>query len=268
MSRRRRRNPVAHSARSASAGAGAHDIATTDTEPAPPLFTRLEAMVNLAMRTVVPVIGVLFLGYDAKRLAALYFVDTWLCFASLFGLLMYQYLPIGRGEKLRWIDTVNGYAGFWLAGLFAASCVMFAAGFPMIFVLSWADVRAMANDQNFLLTLGGHVASSTVAFVMQTLRTRIDEGIKLRLRHRIEFAFLRWIAVYMVVMAATLLGASLGTSVGQTLAVVLVLSYAALTVVAELYPEEIRRALTRSRSHERVRAAAAATPARTPRRRA
>ena len=206
-------------------------------------------MVNLAMRTVVPVVGVLFLGYDAKRLATLYFIDTWLCFSTLFGLLMFQYLPIRYDADAGWADWANNYAGYWLFGAFGASCVMFAAAFPMFFVLTWSDVKAMANDQTLLLTLASHLSASMLAFFMQNLRTRVDEATRLRVRHRIEFTFLRWIAVYMLVMAATTLGFALGTlgPFGErTLAMVLVLVYAGLTVVAELYPEETRRMLARS----------------------
>jgi hypothetical protein len=243
MSRRRKRF------KSSATPASARDADIAQAQP--PLFTRIEAMVNLALRTVVPVVGVLFLGYDAKQLAALYFVDTWLSLATLFGLLIFQYLPIPREGDISWADRINGYAGYWLFGIFAASCAMTAAAFPMFFVLSWADVRTMANDQTFLGTLASHLVASLLAFTQQSRSTRVDDSTRLRIRHRIDFAFLRWIGVYALVMAATQLGFALGTfgPLGdRMLAMVLVICYAALTVAAELYPEETRRMMARSRA--------------------
>ena len=193
------------------------------------------AIASVVARNLVPVAGVLFLGWSAANLLVLYYIDTVVAFAVVVLLVVRHVTGMGKPDEparalagpLDWIR-----AGF--GSLLGAVLICLPLGVPVFILLAqfgWSPAAALA-DRSFLIGLAMQVAGSAAACVhthRELLARDDDERV---LKHRAAFIVARWVVV--IVAATTGLVGLLGPWIGGAL---MVLVYAGATVYFELLPD-------------------------------
>lgn len=189
---------------------------------------------SLIARNLVPVAGVLFLGWSAPDLLVLYFVDTVLAIAGLLLLVAVYITGIGSVKRPRpfrggadWI-RVSGFSllGGLLIGL--------PFGVPLYILLAdfdWSPVAALGNHSLvYGLAMQAFISAMECVRACRELAGRDD--VNRVLMHRTGFVFARWMVV--LIAAMTGLPGSLGPKIGG---MIVLLVYAGATVYFELFPD-------------------------------
>ena len=193
------------------------------------------AIASLISRNLVPVAGVIFLGWSAPNLLLLYFIDTVLEFAVVILLVVRHVTGMGKPEDAP--RPIRG-PGDWLrsgfGALLGALLVCLPLGVPLFILLAefnWS-VSSVLADRSFLIGLGLQVAGSAAGCVRahRDLLARDDD--ERLLKRRVAFLIARWMVV--VIAAFTGVAAILGPWIGGAL---MVLVYAGTTVYFELLPD-------------------------------
>jgi len=223
--------------------------------PVPPI-----AIAQIIARNVVPLAGVLFLGWRAGSVLLLYFLDTMLSITVIFAALMWVF---GRtkpeGARL---DAFKIAA----ATLFVTAFFAIPLGMPVFFVFAASDVhwRDLLEDPGLRT---GAVMLAIAAFwsyveLWRALHTATPE--QLRIKRRFALVFLRWIGVLMIIYFG----------LGIYFPVLVIAGYAALSIWSEIAPDRFLRAAGDAEDADDVDAPrqpgsnAATTPARAPRQQA
>ena len=195
----------------------------------------LPRIASLVSRNLMPVAGVLLLGWSAPDLLILYYLDTILGLAVVVLLIARHVTGLGkpgeRGRPLRGpLDWVRAAAG----ALLAAVLIGLPLGVPLFILLAqfdWSIEPALA-DRAFVSGLAVQAAGSAYGCIQahrDLLARDDDEHV---LKHRAAFVVGRWMVV--LVVAMTGFAALFGPRFGGAL---VVLAYAGATVYFELYPE-------------------------------
>jgi hypothetical protein len=195
----------------------------------------LPRIASLVSRNLVPVIGVLLLGWSAPDLLILYYLDTVLGLAVVVLLIARHVTGLGkvgeRGRPMKGpLDWARGAAG----ALLAAVLIGLPLGVPLFIMLAqfdWSLDTALA-DRAFLTGLAMQAAGSVYGCIeahRDLLARDDDEHV---LKHRAAFVVGRWMVV--LIAAMTGLAALFGPRFGGAL---VVLAYAGATVYFELFPE-------------------------------
>ncbi len=198
------------------------------------------AVASLIARNLVPIGGVIFLGWSAPNLLVLYFVDTTLSLAAV--LLLVVERITGLGGKP--VAGVVGWVKATLGALFAAAVVALPLGVPVVILLAqfdWSPVAAF-GDRGFREGLLLQALTSVYGFMQAQRELATRAEAEAMLKRRSIFIFARWIAV---VVAAIVLPAELfGPRIGGTL---ILLVYAGASVWFELFPESAESWLLRGK---------------------
>jgi len=198
-------------------------------------------MADVLLRNAIPIIGVLFLHYDAQRMLMLYLLDTWISLvmvAALQALLTQRLANDGAGNGR---SVIANYFDALVSSLVVISFIMVPVLAPALLVVTHEEGLALLRSDSTLWPLVAANASALVlSFVVQsvTMPTRPDtEG---HLKHRFLLGFFRWLAVvalfYMV--GGFLLEFEGG---GRILVALSVLLYGGFSIYAEFYPDHIQR---------------------------
>src|SRR4029078_2853865 len=104
------------------------------------------AIANAVVRNLVPLAGILFLGWSAANVLILYFVDTLLAVAVMFAGLARHFLPPPTDEG--WAARANAEVGCVGSALFLCAFFAVPLGIPLIFMLLGSDVawRDLLSD--------------------------------------------------------------------------------------------------------------------------
>jgi len=202
--------------------------------PAPP--TPLD-YANAVARNVVPLAGIVFLGWSAANVLILYFVDTLLAMVVIFAGLMRHFMPPPKDEG--WAARANAEAGYVGVALLIVAFFAVPLGVPLIFMLAGSDVtwRGLLGNQEFRI---GLVLQAIAAFwsghgLYQALREHTPA--ELRLKRRFALVFLRWMAVLM----STYIGFAF--LLGRFAPIVFVAVYTAATIMIDVAPDRFLRAM-------------------------
>jgi len=190
---------------------------------------------SLVSRNLVPIAGVLLLGWSAPDLLILYYLDTILGLAVVVLLIARHVTGLGKpgeqGKPMKGpLDWVRAAAG----ALLAAVLIGLPLGVPLFILLAqfdWSIEPALA-DRAFVSGLAVQAAGSVYGCIQahrDLLARDDDEHV---LKHRAAFVVGRWMVV--LVVAMTGFAALFGPRFGGAL---VVLAYAGATVYFELFPE-------------------------------
>ena len=198
-------------------------------------FVFLDAA-QIVARNVVPLAGILLLGWSAQNVLIVYFVDTLLSITVLFAGTLRKFAPPIEDDG--WAARLNGEAGMVGGALFIACMLAFPLGLPILFMLGGeVDWQALRSDRQLHIGLLWQFAAAVWSYVglYQALRTATPE--QLRLKRRFSLVFLRWIA--MVVAAYSPLALAPRPFAGF----VFVAIYAGVSIWAELAPDHFLRVM-------------------------
>lgn len=202
--------------------------------PAPP--SPLD-IASTTARNLVPLGGIVFLGWPAATVLVLYFADTLFAMAVMFAGLMRHFMPPPEDDG--WAARVNAEVGGVAAALFLSAVIAVPLGMPVIFVLGSASTSArdLFADPGFAvgLVLQAIAAFWSGAGLYRALRTQTPE--QLRLKRRFALVFLRWI----VVLIATYSG--LVFLFGRFAPFAFVVIYAVASIMIDVAPDRFLRAM-------------------------
>lgn len=188
-------------------------------------------------RNLIPLGGILFLGWSADNVLLLYFVDTMLAIAVMFAGLMRYFAPPGNQPGVA--ARINAEVGYVAVALFLAAFISIPLGMPVYVIFIYGDVElsALFADQAFR---GGLVMQAIAAFwsgwgLYRALATHTPE--ELRLKRRFALVFLRWVAVLMVAFSGFLF------VFGKFASFVLVAVYVVASIMIDVAPDKFLRAM-------------------------
>jgi hypothetical protein len=195
----------------------------------------LPRVASLVSRNLMPVVGVLLLGWSAPDLLVLYYLDTVLGFAVVVLLIARHVTGLGKaGEVGKPLDGPLDWVRSAAGSLLGAVLIGLPLGVPLFIMLAqfdWSIATALA-DRAFVGGLAVQAAGSVYGCVQahrDLLARDDDEHV---LKHRAAFVVGRWMVV--LVAAMTGLAAVFGPRFGGAL---VLLAYAGASVYFELYPE-------------------------------
>jgi hypothetical protein len=206
-------------------------VDTADTTPS------ALAIAQVVVRNAVPVAGILFFGWHAFNVLALYLLDT---------LMMIAALCAGVARAFTAVDTeslagrANTEFGLIAAGVFIAGFMAIPLGVPLIFMANgdFATMKATFTDRGFYIGAAIQAAMALMFYI--DIRRAIAAGAtpdSLRLKRRFALIFLRWIAVLMVAYFG------IGQLFGHYAPFLFVIVYVVASIVAELAPDRFLRAM-------------------------
>ncbi len=193
------------------------------------------AIAQAVAHNLVPLAGILFLGWSAQNVMILYFADTLFAMVVMFAGLLRSFIPPSAAEG--WAARVNAEVGYVGGGLFLAAVVGFPLGVPLLFILadvSWSDLLA---DPAFR---SGLVLQAIAAFwsgrdLYRALKTHTPE--ELRVKRRFALVLLRWMAVIVTMYTG------LPFLLGRFAPLFFVAVYAIATIMIEVAPDKFLRAV-------------------------
>lgn len=181
-------------------------------------------------RNIVPLAGIVFLGWNAQNVLIVYFADTMLTLAVLFaGVLRHFAPPI---ENDGWAARVNGEVGMIGGAVFLMLVIAVPLGIPLLFMLGGRfDWRAVLNDSNLQVGLLWQCIAAFWSYVELYRALRHATADQLRLKRRFALVFLRWIALVFVAIFGV------GFVLGRYNALFFVAIYVGVSIWAEIAPD-------------------------------
>ena len=215
-----------------------------------PVATTPVEIANTVARNIVPLGGILFLGWSAPTVLVLSFVDTMLAIAVMAaGVMRYFMPPADDGPAAR----ANGEVGVAAAALFLAACIAVPLGVPLIFMLAGSEtsLASLFSDPQFRagLLMQAIAAFWSCAGLYRALRIHTPD--ELRIKRRFSLVFLRWVAVMMVLYTG------LAFLFGRWAPIVFVAVYAGTSIVIDIAPDKFLSVMPKAAED----ASPAATPA-------
>lgn len=197
-------------------------------------FSHLDAA-HIVARNIVPLAGILLLGWSAQSVLIVYFVDTILAMTVLFAGVLRKFAPPIEDDG--WAARLNGEVGMIGGAAFVACFLAIPLGLPILFMLGGRVDWQALSDRQLQIGLLWQCAAAAWSYLAlyHALRTATPE--QLRLKRRFSLVFLRWIA--MVIAAYS----PLALVAGRYSALVFVAIYAGVSIWAELAPDHFLRVM-------------------------
>jgi MFS family permease len=198
-----------------------------------------ERVVFVIARNLIPVIGVLFLGWSAVNLVLLYFADTLAGMWALIAAWLTQFF--GGWTTLPFTKRFTNFLYVVGLSLFLIAFFAIPLGVPVLFVLvsqdwQWQDAL---RDQGFVFGLVSVAALSLVSmlrYAFQFQKNPVDEKWS---RKTFGLLFVRWFLMIVLIFATVGLLLPFGP-------ILLVIGYAVMSVISEIYPERFLAAFDHS----------------------
>ena len=188
--------------------------------------------VSVVARSLVPLLGIVLLGWSAGKLLIVYCADTIASLLALMMLVCDRLFGIDPGSGPQWWRRANYGLQLFSSALLPTAPVAAIFGIWLVIMLgaqdfSWHEALWIAVAVQFIAALGMAVQDHQVL--------QADRSPDLRLKRRFAFLFLRWVIVFMTLQVAVHFGT-------RGAGFVLVLAYTAATIALELYPNAVMRA--------------------------
>ena len=197
---------------------------------------------QVVARNVVPLAGILFLGWSAQNVLIVYFADTLLTLAVLFAGALRSFAPPVENDG--WAARLNGEVGMIGGGVFLAVVV----GIPLLVFLFFMlggrfDWRAALDDPALRAGLVWQCIAAFWSYVGLYRALRHATADQLRLKRRLSLVFLRWMALVMVAALGV------GFLLGSYGALVFVAIYIGVSIWAEIAPDRFLQAMPGGAHH-------------------
>jgi hypothetical protein len=202
-----------------------------------PVATTPVEIANTVARNIVPLAGILFLGWSAPAILVLYFADTMLAMTVMFAGLMRYFMPPVQDEG--WAARANGETGAVAGALAIAAVMAVPLGVPVIFMVAGSEttVASLLADPAFRAGLATQAIAAvwSGAGLYRALATHTPD--ELRLKRQFALVMLRWL----VVLTVTYTG--IAFVFGKWAPFVFVAVYAATSIVIDIAPDKFLRVL-------------------------
>jgi hypothetical protein len=216
-----------------------HDDVATGSDGGAPISRAASALAiaQVVVRNAVPVVGILFFGWNAFNVLALYLLDTLMTIAAICAGVARSF---AAADATGIAGRVKMESGLVAAGIFIAAIMGIPLGVPLIFMTNGdtAMMRTTFTDRGFYI--GAAVQAAMVLWMYLGIRRAMATGAtpaSLGLKRRFALVFLRWIVVLIVVYFG------IGQLFGHYAPFMFVLVYVAASIVEEIAPDRFLRAM-------------------------
>lgn len=187
---------------------------------------------HVVARNAVPLVGIVFDDWPAANVVVLYFLDTLLSLGVIFAGLSKALSPPESGSVSGRIRSELAYA---VVALFLCAVMAIPLGLPVGIALAALDFSFSGAFRDRSLELGALVQCALAAGSYVWLRRALasHSASDLKLKQRFGIVLLRWAAL----LAACYLGLQFAPN--RALLFLLVATYVAVSIVAEIAPERL-----------------------------
>ena len=196
---------------------------------------RFQRLADALFGNGLPIIGVLFLHYDAPRMALVYFFDTWITLmvvVALQALLTQRRTTDGAGNGR---SALANYFDAIGSSFLVVSLLMVPVMAPLLIFVGFSEGRALlASDSTLWPLISANVVIAVISFFVQSYTMPVTAASEERLKFRFQLTFFRWFAI---VILFYLLGQFF--ELGKLFTYLMVIAYCAFTIGAECFPEQI-----------------------------
>lgn len=204
----------------------------TSASPIYPLVVSL----YLISRNLVPVIGVLLLGWSAAQQLILYFIDTLLGMVVVFALMFQLLFPIEREDGAA--ARINAAAGVFGYSILIVAFMAIPLGVPLIFVLGSGGFSVSELlTQNLLVALAIHVVLALLTLTAMFREMGAVKEPERALKRQFGWILMRWVVVILIIYTGV------PTLLGRIGALLIVIAYAAFGIAADFGPRTVARVL-------------------------
>lgn len=195
------------------------------------LESRREQVVFVVLRNLIPVLGILFLGWSAQNLIVLYFVDTLGAMWALITALALNFPEAKLATALA--ARVQMFLTLMFVGAFLVAFMAIPLGMPLLIytmATDW-DWQAALQDQEFVY---GVLLIAALSFVGMIRQYQLIAAVTVdNYDAKRDFGILmtRWVIILLVIY-------TLGFLLGPIGAYLMVIAYAAATIASEIFPKE------------------------------
>jgi len=194
------------------------------------------AIAQVVARNIVPLAGILFLGWPASNVLIVYFADTMLTLGVIFAGVLRKFAPPIEDEG--WAARVNGEAGMVGGGVFLMVVVAVPLGLPVLFMMGGdLSARELLADHSLRAGLAWQCIAASWSYFELYRALRFATPEQLQLKRRFALVLLRWMALVMVAYLGV------GFFAGPFAALVFVAIYVGVSIWAELAPDRFLRAI-------------------------
>lgn len=212
----------------------------------------VSGVVQIVARNVAPLAGILFLGWSARNVLYLYFIDTLLALAVIVaGAMRYFHPPV---EEDGWAARLNGEVGVVAGGVFVAAVIAVPLGVWLVLMLQGdLALRATFADPTFRVAAAWQAVAALSSYVSLAEALRVHTPDTLRLKRRFGLVLLRWVSLIVFTQFVALLP-------GRFAAVVFVALYAAISTWTDIAPDHFLSVFGRDAVGDERREVAGASP--------
>lgn len=194
----------------------------------PPLAVSL----YLISRNLVPVIGVLFLGWSAAHQLLLYFIDTLLGLGVVCALIFQVLFPIESENSVA--GRINAAGGIFGGSGFIVAVMAIPLGVPLIFVLGPGGFPLFELLQRqFLVAVAAHVALALLTFVAMFREMPAVKDPGPALKRQFGWILMRWVVVVVIIYTGVPM------LLGHFGGLLVVIAYAAFGIAGDLAPRAV-----------------------------
>jgi hypothetical protein len=196
------------------------------------------AIVQVVVRNIVPLVGILAFHWSTANVLILYLLDTLLSIGVIIAGLMSSFAPAPDDEGVA--GKINAGAGYVLAGLFVAAFMGIPLGMPIGIMLAINDFsfREAFNDSSLRVGALVQAVLALWSYVGLYRALRTTSPAQLKLYQRFALVFMRWIVVIMVTyFIVDILPPS------ELVLLLLVVAYVVASIFAEINPDRFLRAM-------------------------
>lgn len=217
------------------------------------MSTPVSGIVQIVARNIAPLVGILLLGWNARNILYLYFIDTLLALAVIIaGAMRYFHPPV---EEDGWAARINGEVGVVAGGVFVAAVIAVPLGVWLVFMLQGdLALRATFADPNFRVAAAWQAIAALSSYLSLADALRVHTPDSLRLKRRFGLVLLRWVSLIFFTQFVAFLPSRFA-------AVVFVALYAAISTWTDIAPDHFLRVFGRDAAGDRESESAGTPPA-------
>jgi len=187
-------------------------------------------------RNIVPLAGIVLLGWNAQNVLIVYFADTMLTLAVLFAGVLRHFAPPIENDS--WAARVNGEVGMIGGAVFLMLVIAVPLGLPLLFMLGGRfEWHPVLDDSNLKFGLVWQCIAAFWSYLKLYRALRYATPEQLQLKRRFALVFLRWIALVFVAFFGV------GLLLGRYSALFFVAIYIGVSIWAEIAPDKFLRAM-------------------------
>ncbi len=199
----------------------------------PTSSTKLPRLLSVLIRNCISIIGVLFLGWAAQRMAILYFADTLAGIWAALTAILYFLIPIdtaGLG------DRVYNALSAALGALFIVAFIAIPLGIPLLFMMQWQwkallDVIEQPDFIKALLGIGLTNFALSFRLYFNEVASENTFTFQSPINRHFAVLFIRWLILIIFIYIFSIF-------LNDFTKYFCIIIYAIATIYAELFPEQ------------------------------